>query len=720
MTQHHLEHTWRKVEKTKQAQESFIAPELVDEYIKMYAETIIQRTLTKKTEYYETSGIAWELSMVILEELQQRNIQGIKDIQHVGYYIVIWYEESGIPQYISFNLSPQNKPWNNFISEEKPENLEKVEQNKKRVLRKENEQLWNILEAMENVFSQNATEWFGELNNSDIVQTDIFDTKWLVLKGKNIKELQELAQEKIIELKLLRLRVFDENIPQDIFIRENFETYLWYVTGIGLGKSQNTANHYEGGAKLFEVSREEVNFLIEEMLENTPSDMDILIKLSKIHISIDNNNYQNSSVEKKYKYFCDTINLKLFQRMKTNKATPEEFLAFARFVSGRSFVIHGEKYGWEMDSRLYNPELANTALLEAMIHTGIIERMNSQLQITDSLVGKKSPSDIYKIATKYISESITGNDGKKVAGNQLLQDLKFDDLKENTSSYQDLSYEDKVRTSVLARFVEKIKPKRRRTRDINKEYYHSQYTVKDLPNIFQEISKDAVSEITGAFSNSTDWTWKETMSKWLLFADGTTAQDLWFTAGSTEAQMYDTYKDINGSGGIFEWSDTSQEYLKDGAMMWAIVTGAMITGTIIIATLPIAGATLWWVSWALLFTTATNNVLIQWGIYGVSASMTSWGIDYAVGDAKWYHSILEAWTNIGTDLLVWWATWVFWWYLVSKYWVEWAKTLSAGSARNKWIFAGDLVFLGIGPEAGRMYIMDQVFHWENIFTEEKK
>jgi len=116
---------------------------------------------------------------------------------------------------------------------------------------------------------------------------------------------------------------------------------------------------------------------------------------------------------------------------------------------------------------------------------------------------------------------------------------------------------------------------------------------------------------------------------------------------------------------------------------------------------------------------------------------------------KWYDSIWEWATDITTDILVWAITWLLWWKLVQMKWVEylvkndWTRILLTNEMKismwvkikeaiispakyweawfklNKAIFASDLIFLWLIPEAWRMMLIDWLFHKESIFIEKR-
>jgi len=710
-----IEHTPNSEIITK-AQEKIIPPELVDDYVKSGIENILFRIKGENFPYSHIDQIAKISTQKIIIDIQQAWITNITAIKQVGYFMTIAYQKTdGSTASISFDLTPRAEKNQEYIGTLSYEALKKKEAVKRKAVREENEKLGTILAAMEEIFKENRKEFWEELEDDDIVKTNKFDIPWFPLKGKSIKELQQIAGKKIAEIKILRLSIFDEKIPSDSLIQENFETYLGYIVGIGLGSFTKKADYYEAGASHFEKTKEEMNFLIDEMAHNG-SLHDVFQKMWDLHKSIDSNNYQTTTVEKNYKYFTDTLNQSVLNRMKQQWASKEDYLIYAQLVSGRAFEVAGKKYPENMDSRLYSPDMANKALMQAMIEpNGMMEQITNNLEISDPIVWNKKPKALFIEASKLLTQWLNSkSEVIEYDGEKILLSLNFWKLKTAETPYEKLSYQEKVQTSILARLIQKIKRKKYeknvRGQTVWKWKWNTKHIdwISHLHYLFQEISNDAISDITNELSGEMDWS----IGDW----DGLNAQEAGFKKGSVEAEVYDLFRDINGSGGVFEFSDNTIEWMKDAAMMAAVVIGAMIVWGIIIATLPVSWAMIWGASGALL-TASAKSVLVQGGIYGVSASISSWWLDYAVWDAKWYANATEAVTNIGTDVLVWGATGVFGGYLVSRLWVEGAKAFSAESLRNKGIFAWDIAVLGIGAEMGRIYIMDEIFHSEEIFQE---
>ena len=79
---------------------------------------------------------------------------------------------------IIFNLNEEK-----FYSEN--ESNEKLKEIPKKL-----EKWWVLLSAMEEIFTQNQKEFFWEINDKDVLKTDIFNKNGLNITWKNLRDLQ--------------------------------------------------------------------------------------------------------------------------------------------------------------------------------------------------------------------------------------------------------------------------------------------------------------------------------------------------------------------------------------------------------------------------------------------------------------------------------------------------------------------------------------------------
>ena len=119
-----------------------------------------------------------------------------------------------------------------------------------------------------------------------------------------------------------------------------------------------------------------------------------------IHAQIDANNWQDGTVEQNYRYFSDTLNVLALEKIRAdifeneesgNYRNPQLLLDFAVLVSGRPawnresrlLMYDWGEYASPVDSRLWNPEIANQALIYAMDVENESENGENQSMISE-------------------------------------------------------------------------------------------------------------------------------------------------------------------------------------------------------------------------------------------------------------------------------------------------------------------------------------------------
>lgn len=448
---------------------------------------------------------------------------------------------------------------------------------------------------------------------------------------------------------------------------------------------------YEWGAKLFEKSKSEIKYLVWELVSSHGSIDSLLSYLVETHTKIDKNNFQSKSVETSYKAFSTELHKSIFSRMQDENASDEELLDFAKIITGRF---------WDIDNRLKDPDLSNKIILHIFQQEWwIMDKINSsgQIEIEDEIVWATPPKDIVDTAIVKL---------KNVGWEKLLERIWFGDtLKINKwDDYQELGLEEKIKISTLARLLDKA-------------WEWDIENTEKLEQLFLTVAQEANKAVVEWLNDNFDASWGD----W----NGKNSKDFWLVW--VQAEVFDLYNDINGNwNGLFNFSDGTDAFLLGWVKMAAVITIAIAAG---FAAWPILGV----------------GAIGAWVTVWVTASIASMGVN-----PKWYDTLEEAMVDITTDLVVWWATWAAWWYVVrwlwwlplqkafamrwvqlnnarpfwiwrlltSGWWVEWAKMLSKWWAKNASVFLWDLALLWFVIEWKRMQEVDKIFHSDSIFTDQ--
>ena len=569
-----------------------------------------------------------------------------------------------------------------------------------------------------------------------------------IYSGNSIEEMRYIAKLLFQEWSIKEVMFLSQNIPgKDDFIGLQ-KRYL--STLLGIQKKQP-----EKFTDTIQKSQEETDALISGIVswQSIEESFEFLLW---VHTLIDENNFQDATLQKNYAYFIDSFYEKLFdkiqQSVKPGGKREGDIMLYHQLAS----MASGRKDTWEnlsMDSRLYRPDFAERVLFEAMkVQCSAMEKINEKMNIDDTLLAGRTPHQIINQVSLSL-ESTLISDEREVDGKKLLEnDLKIPKRVLELSAevpYTELSFEDKMLISTLARLIEKLKPK--------DEYSELEWIQEPKPNqelvqwvpggmsgwpwYTQVVERKKAQKVDGkllvrymseSIGESAEFLWEELDSKldmtfWekafdfldTIYGFASPARDImlreedeifmWLgiDPNSKESNILRLYNDIRGNWGVFELSDNSNSHLKTVGYMAAIVAGSMMLGgTVLLA------ARLGWY--------AVNSLLAEWAIYGVSSSVVSWGIDAAMWDATGYASNGEAIVWTGTDIVTAGFTGMLGGVLAKRFWKEWAKFLQEWYMKNKMIFAWDLAILGVLPEAERLKTIDSLYHNADIFTPEDK
>ncbi len=600
------------------------------------------------------------------------------------------------------------------------------------------ERLNDVLFAMDYIFSSNNYTLLRTLDEDDIYELNTTE-----LKGKNIKELQLIARERLREIILLKEELNIENTELWQDIKRQEEKYLEFIMWIW--------NEYEGWAELFDKSQTEVVYLISSVLESKKTITEVFDYYKEIHQKIDSNNWQSTAVEKVYKDFSHKLNIAIFERLKKDEADDKQFLEFAEMITWREI---------EMDMNLKNPEDANMVLMYIMwwkdwilskiysewiweiedkefrefkkevkdkeFWRNRIERLKNRKKYLEN----KDQNDLelenktIKLAIKKCIEQFEKNvewdNWEDIKWREILENLWFWDIlflldSPEKKYYRDLTLEQKIKLSCVIKITERLnkriwlkqhknwkkleKSEKIKLSELNKFFIESNYDSWEK-NIISEVINENI------WFKFNDWWWLD--SSELKEYEKKVWEKIF---PETQLEMLDLFREINWSW-LWDTSDKANKIAQELARIPVVVVWATIVTVAVGTVAPVL------TSWA----------LIYWVTMWVSASVVSW-----VVCPKWYDSWKEMAADLITDVVVWWTMWFWWWvlvqwvwptwikiidkipWLVSWYWVEWAKLLSRWWAKNTAIFFIDLWMLWIWPEALRMMTVDGMFHKNEIY-----
>ena len=661
-------------------------------------------------EYFE-QNINWELekqekTSFILELLndflKQKNIKFSEIINAK----IIWWGNLIINTWketFSFDMYSENKE--TFYKWDEQEIFaENFELSEKMV--KIAEDLDKAVDAMDYIFEQNDKEWFGELNDKNILLSEKF---WKYLQGYNLNEIAGVVKKWFWAFDKLSSR-YKNNHEANNKILKTKERFLNMTMWIW-DKYEWAAEYIIKSSKefLWEANKKNKIWLISEVIKSK-SISELLIYIKDINKKIDENDYQSTPVEESYKLFSNIINETVFKKFKKENATEKQFLEFAKIISWKNEDYRPKWLWWEawVDDNLSwsseSMEVLNDIVLHLMMRKWwIMEKINKSnlSKIEDEKIWNK---DTYKIV----------NDFKDILSNKVWFENKqkrdffiksfwyWDilNIKEG-QKYSDLTFEQKAKISVVYRVIEKINRKSPTWNSVydegvaftnykySGEYYwwKDKLSLSDISNVFTSVAINASEEIV---ENMTD-TFQDSNSIWsfLWWKD---AIEFWLT-DQTDIDIFNFFKDFQWVGAL-DFSDRSVSNLKTTGKFAAVIATAM-------AVVPLAWI---WAAWA----------MTQWAVMWATATLGSIAVN-----PKWYDTLEEAITDISSDFVIWTVTWMAWWKLVQSYWVEFAKYWEKWFIKNKTIFAWDLMFLWLIPEAWRMMWVDWHFHKDWIFTDNK-
>lgn len=546
---------------------------------------------------------------------------------------------------IIFNLNEEK-----FYSEN--ESNEKLKEIPKKL-----EKWWILLSAMEEIFTQNQKEFFWEINDEDVLKTDIFNKNGLNITWKNLRDLQIIYRENQKELFDLPLNEKQEKEflnQQKQYV--NMFVWIW--------------DEYEWWATYLLETEKHFNQILDSIVKNS-SLTELFTYMAMIHQKMDQNNWQSISVKKSYKIFIDQLNSLVLNRLKKENAKDEDFVTFSKLLIWK----------WsDIDDDLRNSTLATESLMYVFTRKWWwFEKLNIK-DLDKSLFWVNVSDKINELKEEFKKAWIEVQNDMSF----ILLSIGFWRLSNNKEkNYKDLDFEAQTELSVLNKFIKKFKRKRQsydirsRKKKLDKDKINWWEEIRDiLKEVSSEYIEESQDEIERLFSsnnifNKSFWTGKK-------------AEDFWLAWVQKEA--YELFINMNWIW-LLNISDTTKSWAKLLWQIWVVLVAS------------VCAAIVTW-GWSL---------ALQWAVAWAVWSWASW-----IAFPRWYDTKKEAVVDLTSDVIIWTWTWAIWWKLtepairkVSKLFWNWATTKSVVT----WT---DIALLWFIPEIWRIWQIEKKFHWQGL------
>lgn len=519
------------------------------------------------------------------------------------------------------------------------------------------EKWWILLSAMEEIFFQNQKEFFWEINDKDVLKTDIFNKNELNITWKNLRDLQIIYRENQKELFDLPL---NEKQKKDFLNQQkqyvNMFVWIW--------------DEYEWWATYLLETEKHFNQILDSIVKNS-SLTELFTYMAMIHQKMDQNNWQSISVKKSYKIFIDQLNSLVLNRLKKENAKDEDFVTFSKLLIWK----------WnDIDDDLRNSTLATESLMYVFTRKWWwFEKLNIK-DLDKSLFWVNVSDKIKELEEEFKKAWIEVQNDMSF----ILLSIGFWRLSNNREkNYKDLDFEAQTELSVLNKFIKKFKRKRQSYDRRNKKNILDKNKInwwEEIRDILKEVSSEYIEEsqdeIERLFSsnnifNKSFWTGKKAEDFWLIWS---------------QKEAYELFVNMNWIW-LLNISDTTKSWLKLLWQIWVVLV-ASVCATII---------TWWW------------SLALQWAVAWAVWSWASW-----IAFPRWYDTKKEAVVDLTSDVIIWTWTWAIWWKLtepairkVSKLFWNWATTKSVVT----WT---DIALLWFVPEFWRIWQIEKNFHWQGL------
>lgn len=456
----------------------------------------------------------------------------------------------------------------------------------------------NIFAAIEWIYSENDGIFAGDINDEDIVDTDIFGEN---LKGKTLWELRDLFE--IEKNTLFQVySVIGESQKKREILRREIELF----GGIG--------DKYEWGARYFSLSSEEIQerllLLIDDM--NYEEIFDYIIH---INTRVSDNWKRSDMVNQINGKVINTLYSITFEKLKQEGAENKYFIDFVKIITGRDVVRDGREIDVETNDNFTALDTACKALIHVMYQPGwVLSQIQEEIVVEDEEVSNQAPSSVIAGVISELWRLQPENPGY---ASQLLEDAGFWSLIGTTKTYNDLSFEEKTSLGALYRIGEVLK----------------EASPEDLLNP-DFVSKSFSDAMMASYEMLND-SFSDNFDGWNGFFGGYSSDDLGLSGDL--AEIFDLYQDINGNAGFLDWSDANQARFGN-------ISTLTVLGIGLIAWVVIFAPLLWAAAW----TVGIWSMLWAWAQVGFITSVASQALSEhgydTYSEARW-----DIWTQLLTD-----------------------------------------------------------------------
>jgi len=361
-----------------------------------------------------------------------------------------------------------------------------------------------LSKGINNALDKNQNEYWQNLGEEDIISHWVFE-------GNTITEAILIYRKKIIQASGLLRNIWPKRVWRssklqkiETALLQSQEEYL--LLSFGIGQTREALTHV-----VPKTQTESLTLIWTVLARKSPREA--LDWVKQIHSQIDANNWQSGTVEKNYQSFAEMLNVQLLTKIKTdvyhnkksgNYQKPDILFEFAVFTSGRA-AWNKESYPlladwWEnaspMDKRLWDPEIAEEALLYAMKiqrngEMSVMSKMAEKMTISDEIVWSTPPNGLVLSTIKDIKSSVQVKNaaGKDIFISEIneddflsfLQKLGYADiykkaLDKSLGTYQKLDIKDKIALGSIARLKNSINKQSTQTKI---EYSNTPYVVRE-------------------------------------------------------------------------------------------------------------------------------------------------------------------------------------------------------------------------------------------------
>lgn len=480
-----------------------------------------------------------------------------------------------------------------------------------------------------------------------------------------------------------------ERLNLIIWIAQKHNINLWELSQKYVRLSQKYVemigwiwDRYEWSAYVFEkdwnlIGAQSCLNLMPNIL-NWLDDKSLIRYVASLYIKVYENNFKSENVKKSYKQIMSGINQIVLQRFKSKfsqktdsqQEIVQSCLDYSKLITWR-LVLDWKKV--DVDWEYKDPDFATNILMFLMNdNLKLVDELmvNWKIKLNDSLVSNQSPQSIVDDFAKIFQRKF----GKWVDYSSYLDNIWFGDLKGlNLKDYNKLTFQQKIKISILKRFNNKL-------RNIDKP------TFQQFADIFSVVWKEWFDVVSKSLDKNfeasmLDWNWKTSKDFWLKWI---------------KAQIFDLYNDIHWNW-LLKLSDKTMWYASQAWDVACVLWASILAWIAIWASLPVSVPALAWaaITWSVIWTVWTTASILTF--------------------KQWYDTkkdmIKDVWSDFVLNAWLWAVSWAVW----AKYIKHWSKILSTDWARSAVVNIWDLSVGSAGEWARQQYILWNDLDFNQIF-----